>query len=121
MLLVENWKKPTGIIVCFIIPYQFKQFDMKALRNEAAEHKQQTMHRKTQGFNLQELHNFSELTLKKNIYADYLPLTNERKQQFHLTVFLMTSINHHLSLTAPRDNMLHQLVTWVSRVAGVGS
>lgn len=106
MLLSENWTKPTGVIVCFI-SYQFKQFDMKALRNEAAEQRQQTLHRKTQGFNLQEFHSFSRLTLLKNIYPDYLPLTNERKQQFHLTVFLMASINHHLSLTALKNNILH--------------
>lgn len=112
MLLAENWTKPTGVIVCFI-PDQFKQLDMKALRNEATEQKQQqqTLHRKTQRFNLQELHNFSKLTLFRNICPDFLPLTYGRKQQFHLTVFLMANINHHLSLTALRDSILYQFVT----------
>lgn len=108
--LKTGQNQPTSVIVRFI-PYQFMQFDIKALRNEAAEQRQQTLHRKTQGFNLQELHKFSKLMLFKNIYPDYLPLTNERKQRFHLTVFLVASINHHLFPNALRDSILHQFVT----------
>lgn len=116
MFLAENQKKPAGVIVCFI-PYQL---DMKALRNEAAEHRQQTLQRKTWGSNQQKLPNFSRLTLLKNTYPSYLTLSSERKL-FYLKVCLMASINQHLSLTALRGNVLCQPVTWVSRVVGVGS
>lgn len=75
--LKTGQNQPTSVIVRFI-PYQFMQFDIKALRNEAAEQRQQTLHRKTQGFNLQELHKFSKLMLFKNIYPDYLPLTGKK-------------------------------------------
>lgn len=40
----------------------FKQLDMKASRNEAAEHEQQTLRGKTWGSNQQTVPNFSRLT-----------------------------------------------------------